>query len=260
MKDSWDSGNPYDYFMGRWSRRVAGLFIDWLAPRAGLRWLDVGCATGSLSETIIKGRRPAVLTALDTSDNFVAAAQHKLGNRAMCMVGDALALPLEDASVDVAVSGLVLNVVPEPEMALAEMKRVTAHGGSVAAYVWDYGGRMDFLRMFWDAVVTLDPEASKLHEAIRFPNTNPEALRSQFESVGLKKIVTVPIEIVTHFCDFDDFWKPFLGGQGPAPSYLQALPEADRHTLRELLHKRLPLQPDGSISLLARAWATRGKV
>jgi ubiquinone/menaquinone biosynthesis C-methylase UbiE len=135
MKDSWASSDPYEYFMGRWSRLVARLFIDWLSPPPGLKWLDVGCGSGALSEAVIRNNEPAEMTAIDQSEGFVAKAQKQLGNLARCRVGNALALPLEDSSVDITVSGLVLNFISEPEKALSEMRRVTAPGGTVALYV-----------------------------------------------------------------------------------------------------------------------------
>jgi len=260
MEDTWTSGDPYEYFMGRWSRLVARKFVDWLVPSAGLKWLDVGCGSGALSEAVINHYAPAELTAIDQSEAFVNTAQSRLGSMAHCRVGNALALPLEDSSVDVTVSGLVLNFISEPLKALAEMRRVTAAGGTVAVYIWDYPGKMDFLRYFWDAAVELNPKASNLHESTRFPNCTAEVLKSLFEDVGLVDTKTAPLEIETRFRDFDDYWRPFLGGQGPAPTYVSSLTEDARDKLRDLLYKRLLVQADGSISLAARAWAAKGRV
>jgi len=139
-------------------------------------------------------------------------ARQRLGDRAHCQTGNALALALEDAAVNATVSGLVLNFIPEREKALVEMKRVTASGGTVAAYVWDYSGRMDLLRHFWDAAVELDPEASDLHEGERFPDANAEGLSDLFERAGSSCTATTPLDTTTHFCDFEDYWRPFLGG------------------------------------------------
>lgn len=260
MKDSWESGDPYEYYMGRWSRLVARSFIDWLSPSSGLKWLDVGCGSGALSEAVINNHKPAELTAVDQSEGFVKTAQKRLGSLACCRVGNALALPLEDSSVNVTVSGLVLNFISEPEKALAEMRRVTASGGTVAVYVWDYAGKMDFLRHFWDAAVELDPKASNLHEGNRFPDANAEVLKDLFESAGFVETVITPIEIDTHFRDFDDYWKPFLGGQGPAPTYVLSLDESEKSKLRDVLYERLPILTDGSIPMVARAWAAKGQV
>jgi SAM-dependent methyltransferase len=246
--------------MGRWSRLVATRFVDWLAAPTGLDWLDVGCGSGALSEAIVAKSRPAHLTAIDQSDGFVRTAQRTLGEWASCRVADALALPLEGSSVDFAVSGLVLNFLPLPGKAVAEMARVTAAGGRVAVYVWDYAGTMEFLQVFWDTVVELFPDASDRHESVRFPESNPHALERLLTNAGLADVETASIEIPTHFRNFDDYWEPFLGGQGPGPSFVASLNEPMRSRLLTALKARLPAQPDGSILLIARAWAAQGRV
>ena len=260
MKDAWVSSDPYEYFMGRWSSLVARSFIHWLSPSPGLKWLDVGCGSGALSEVVINNHAPAELTAIDQSEGFIVKAQERLGSLSRCRVGNALALPLADSSVDITVSGLVMNFIPEPDKALDEMKRVTATGGSVALYVWDYAGKMDFLTYFWDAAAEQNPKASGLHEANRFPDTNADALRDLFAHAGFVKTMITPIEIKTLFIDFDDYWKPFLGGQGPAPTYVASLDEAEMCNLRDALRDRLPIQPDGSVPMSARAWAAKSQV
>ena len=209
MKDSWKSGDPYEYFMGRWSSLAARGFLDWLSPGHGLKWLDVGCGPGALSEAVIHGFGPAKLTAIDQSERFVRTAQRRLGGKAICRVGNAVDLPVEDCSVDLTVSGLVLNFISDVDDALAEMKRVTATGGTVAIYVWNYAGRMDFLQKFWEAAAELRNEASALNEAKRFSDYNSEALMKIFSEAGFDQVITAPIEIDTHFADFDDYWKPF---------------------------------------------------
>lgn len=111
--------------------------IHWLVDSpTGLKWLDVGCGSGALSKAVINNHEPAEIAAIDQSEGFVAKAQKQLGSLARCRVGNALALPLEDSSVDITVSGLVLNFISEPERALDEMRRVTVPGGTVALYVW----------------------------------------------------------------------------------------------------------------------------
>lgn len=260
MKDAWQSGDPYEYYMGRWSSLVAESFIDWLSPATKLKWLDVGCGSGALSEAIINNYRPAEVIAIDQSDGFVKTAQNRLGNSAVCKVGNALSLPLENSSVNTAVSGLVLNFIPEPNKVLAEMLRVTCTGGSVGVYVWDYAGKMEFLNQFWDVAVELNPAASSLHEGNRFPEFNAEGLEQLFSQVGFNNIATNLIEINTHFRNFDDYWNPFLGGQGPAPTYVSSLEEIERDELRNVLNERLPIQADGSIPMIARAWAAKGIV
>jgi SAM-dependent methyltransferase len=173
-------------------------------------------------------------------------------------VADARSLPLAPDSVDATVAGLVINFVPDPLAAVREMARVTRPGGTVAAYVWDYGGRMELMRCFWDAAVALDPAAAALDEGRRFPMCRPEPLLDLFNGAGLRDVATQPIDIATNFAGFDDFWSPFLGGQGPAPAYAMSLAEDRREALRERIRSALPMRDDGSIHLVARAWAVRG--
>jgi SAM-dependent methyltransferase len=157
-----------------------------------------------------------------------------------------------------AATGLVLNFVPDAVQALAEMVRVTRPGGTVGAYVWDYAGQMQLMRQFWDAAGALDPRARELDEGVRFPLCRPEPLQALFIGAGLADVHVRPIDVPTRFRDFDDYWTPFLGGQAPAPGYAMSLSEDRRTELREYLRARLPYDGDGSIPLIARAWAVSG--
>jgi len=255
--DVWERGNPYEQYVGRWSRRVAPLFLSWLDLPPGRRWLDVGCGTGALCGAILQHCAPASVAGVEPSDGFLKSARENLGNRATIHSGSATAIPLADASVDVVVSGLVLNFVPDPRAGIVEMTRVTRPGGTIAAYVWDYAGKMELMRAFWDAAVDLDPEAAKLDEGARFPLCRPEPLEKLFAQAGLVGVDVKPVDVPTPFATFDDYWQPFLGGQGPAPAYAMSLDETRRGRLRDRLRQRLPAAADGSINLTARAWAVR---
>lgn len=257
MSEIWASASPYDYFMGRWSRLIGRLFLEWLSVPSGKKWLDVGCGTGALSESVLAIQSPSELIAIDASEGFVNAAQQRLGDAAHCRIGNAMDLPFQDNRFDFVVSGLVLNFLSEPVEAIREMKRVTSPGGAVAVYVWDYSGKMEFLTYFWDAVVEHDPGALKFHEGKRFPDSSEEGLRRLFDVAGLPNTTIEPLEVETRFKTFDDYWQPFLGGQGPAPTYLLSLTEQDRSKLRNHLHNRLPVQADGTIPLVARVWAAK---
>jgi SAM-dependent methyltransferase len=245
--------------VGRWSCAVAGEFVAWLGVGEDAAWLDVGCGTGALSQTVLTAADPAVLVGIDPSVGYVAYARAQLADRrARLVVADARRLPVADARFDVVVSGLVLNFVPDPAQAVRETARATRAGGRVAAYVWDYAGRMELIRCFWDAAAATDPAAVELDEGRRFGLCQPEPLARLFEDAGLVEVDVRPIEVPTRFRDFDDYWTPFLGGQGPAPGYAMALGEVQRAVLREELRGRLPVAGDGSISLVARAWAVGG--
>jgi SAM-dependent methyltransferase len=260
ISDNWESGSPYEQYVGRWSRRVAPPFLSWLDIPAGRKWLDVGCGTGALCAAIVDRCSPSSIAGIEPSDGFLKTARENLAGRAALGKGSATAIPLGEAVVDVVVSGLVLNFVPDPRAALGEMARVTAKGGTIAAYVWDYAGKMELMRFFWDAAAELDPGAARLDEGARFPLCRPDALESLFSGAGLKRAEVKSIDIATQFSDFDDYWRPFLGGQGPAPAYAMALDETARARLRDRIRARIPIAADGSISLTARAWAARGNV
>jgi len=255
--DVWSSGDPYEAYVGRWSRRVAPLFLAWLGVAAGRRWLDVGCGTGALTATVLGAASPQRVVAVDPSEGFLATARAKVTDPLVeFRVGDARQLPVADASVDAVVSGLALNFVPEPAAAVAEFARVAVPGGVVAAYVWDYAEGMVMMRYFWEAAASVDPGSAALDEGDRFPICRPEALADLWSGFG--DVSVDAIEIPTVFADFDDYWTPFLGGQGAAPGYLMSRPVEERDAVRELLRSRLPAEADGSIPLTARAWAVRG--
>ena len=259
--DAWASGAAYEPYVGRWSRLVARAFLAWLSVPPGGRWLDVGCGTGALSQTILDVAEPARVTGIDSSDGYVAYARARVPDaRVQFRTGDAQALPEPSGAYDAAVSGLVLNFVPEPRRMVAEMARVTRAGGTVAAYVWDYAGQMQLMRHFWDAAVALDPAARERDEGVRFPLCRPEPLAALFRDAGLGAVAVRAIDVPTVFRDFEDYWSPFLGGQGPAPGYAMALGESHRAALRDHIRSRLPLRPNGAIHLVARAWAVRGVV
>jgi SAM-dependent methyltransferase len=258
---AWTSGAEYEAYVGRWSRGVAREFLAWLAVPSGGRWLDVGCGTGAFSETILALAEPSRVTGIDASEGYVAHARKRVRDgRARFVRADAQHLPFGDDAVDAAASGLVLNFLPRPGLGLAEMARVVRDGGVAAAYVWDYAGRMELMRRFWDAARGLDPAALELDEGRRFPLCRPEALERLFRGADLADVAVGPIDVPTVFRDFDDYWSPFLGAQGPAPTYAMSLSEDRRAVLRERIRAGLPIANDGSIHLIARAWAARGTV
>ncbi|HEU4886186.1 MAG TPA: class I SAM-dependent methyltransferase [Longimicrobium sp.] len=256
---SWASGDAYERYVGRWSRPVAAEFLRWLGVPDGMEWVDVGCGTGALAAAILQAAAPVRVRGYDLSPDHVAAARARVNDpRAEFTRADATELPDPAHAFDAAVSALVLNFVPVPAHAVAEMRRVVRPGGTVAAYVWDYAGQMQLIRIFWDAAVELDSAAAALDEGRRFPLCAPQPLRELFESAGLRDVAIRAIDVPTRFADFDDYWQPFLGGQGPAPGYAASLDEERQAALRELIRRRLPFAPDGSTTLTARAWAVRG--
>jgi SAM-dependent methyltransferase len=257
--DSWQAGESYDLYMGRWSRRIAPLFLDWLDAADGMDWLDVGCGTGALTAAILAQCKPASVLSIDPSEGFLARARENAAwGRAVFQLGDAQAMNVETAGMDIVVSGLMLNFVSDKVAALAEMKRAARPGGTIGLYVWDYpGGGVEFMRAFWGAAAALDPDASKLAENKRFPYCNPGGLADLAKSAGLGEVECTAIEAPTLFNDFDDYWHPFTLGQGPAPGYCAMLEPAARQRLKERLMDALPIRADGSIALKTRAWALK---
>ncbi|WIY03985.1 class I SAM-dependent methyltransferase [Amycolatopsis mongoliensis] len=256
----WQSGEAYEAYIGRWSRRIAETFVRQLDAPASRRWLDVGCGTGALTSAVLTAADPAEVVGVDPSGGFLKTARAGVTDpRASFTLADARELPFPDDHFDVTVSGLVLNFVPDPAKAAAEIARVTAAGGLAAAYLWDLAEGMELIRRFWDAAAELDPvRVADLDEGRRFSLCRPEPFGRLWTEAGLTGVSVGEIKIPTVFSGFDDYWQPFLGAQGPAPAYLATLPEARRDQIRELLRSRLPTNPDGSIPLSARAWVVRG--
>ncbi|MGH3478719.1 MAG: class I SAM-dependent methyltransferase [Nocardioidaceae bacterium] len=261
VHEAWEAGDAYEAYVGRWSRPVAVAFLQWLGLPAHLRWLDVGCGTGALTAAVLEEAEPAEVVGVDPSAGFLAAAGARVRDvRATFRAGDARSLPLPDGQFDAVVSGLALNFVPDPRRAVAEFARVARAGGMAAAYVWDYADGMAMMRYFWDAAAALDPAAVQLDEGHRFPLCRPEPLHALWADAGLDDVTVRAFDVPTTFSDFDDYWTPFLGGQGPAPGYVSSLSDEHRLALHDLLRARLPSGIDGSIRLTARAWAVRGEV
>jgi SAM-dependent methyltransferase len=257
--DPWNQADAYERYIGRWSRPVGHQFVAWLEATRGLKWLDVGCGTGALCGMILQQAQPEELLGIDRSADYIGFARTQVKDpRVRFATGDAVALPVGDGLFDVSVSGLVLNFIPEPGKAVAELVRVTHSGGTVAAYVWDYASGMRMIRYFWDAALALDPAAAELDEAQRFPICQPDALVSLFSGSGLSNVAVTAIDVPTWFRDFDDYWSPFMGGQGPAPGYVRSLTDAGRVRLREALRERVGIGPEGTIQLRVRAWAIKG--
>jgi SAM-dependent methyltransferase len=260
--DAWKAGDSYDLYMGRWSRQIAPRFLEWLKPRDQLDWLEVGCGTGALSAAILARCNPKSLISIDPSEGFLAKARANVPDeRVQFRRGDAQALAIETASRDMIVSALVLNFVPDQDKALAEMKRVARRGATIGFYVWDYpGGGVEFMQAFWTAATALDPAARDLAEDKRFPFCTPAGLVDLAGKSGLTSPVCEAIEMPAVFKDFEDYWRPFTLGAGPAPGYCMSLDADARQRLKDRLRDSLPRGEDGSIPLKIRAWAVKATV
>jgi SAM-dependent methyltransferase len=239
---------------------AAAAFLQWLAFPSGQRWLDVGCGTGALTQAIVAVADPREVLGVDPSRDFIDTAAGQISDPCVRFeIGDARALPVPSDAYDAVVAGLVLNFVPEPEAAVEEMVRAVRPGGTVAGYIWDFAGERQFQRYFWRAATALDPAATALEQSMQFPLCHPEPLAALFASANLRAVAVHAIDVPAVFHDLDDYWQPYLlGGSAIAQRYATSLGEAPRTALREQLRSILPMADDGSIHLLARAWAVRG--
>ncbi len=251
----------YERFMGRWSRLLAPAFVDFAGLEDGDSVLDVGSGTGALASAVLSKSASSHVVGIDPSSAYVEYAHAQSASiRVSFEVGDAQKLRFKDASFDRVLSLLVLNFIPDPDKALDEMVRVTRPRGVVAAAVWDYNEGMEMLRVFWDEAVSLDGAAEPRDER-NMHFCRPGELEVLWREHGLGEVREEALVIALKFESFDDFWQPFLAGQGPAGAYVKSLNPAARAKLEEKLRQRLePASSAGTIELSARAWVVRGIV
>lgn len=253
-----DDSAAYERFMGRWSRAVAPVFLDWLGARPRANWLDVGCGTGILAETLLELCAPASVDAIDPAPAQVkAAARGPAARRAAFRVADARKLPFPDASFDVVASALVINFIPEPPRALAEMRRVARAGALVGGYVWDFAAELSPSGPLRCAMRRFGAEVSAI------PGTEAsglEALRSLFQAAGLEQIDTRTIDVCLSYADFQDFWQAQTPGYAPTSKVIAAMKDTERTRLMRAVQSALPCEPNGSIEYCARANAIKGRV
>jgi len=255
------NSTSYERFMGRWSRRVAPGLVAFAGITDGDRVLDVGSGTGALAAAVLGAAPTTRVVGLDVATRYLDKARAGLGGeRASFQEGDAQDLAFADDAFDKALSLLAFNFIPDPERAFDEMVRVTRPGGVIAAAVWDYGHGMRMLRVFWDEAVGLDP-ASEPRDERHMPLCRSGELGKLWTEHGLVEVETSELVIELPFASFDDYWAPFLEGQGPAGSYVAGLPDDHKQELERRLRDRLLYDGrDGPLTLSARAWAVKGKV
>ena len=266
-KGMFTNAYAYDRFMGRWSRLLAPRFLQFAGIPDCCKILDVGCGIGTLAFAITELRPNCSIVGIDTSKEYVSYAESCNNNQSdqvRFQVGDVQNIAFPDATFDISLSLLVLNFIPNPQRALSEMMRVTRPGGLVVAAVWDYGDGMEMLRLFWDSAVALDERAERLDERY-MPLCRAGELAGLWRFAGLDNIHEQALEVKINFESFQDYWEPFLAGQGPAGAYVKHLGRDRLLILREEIKRRwllLRLQQDEAtpFTLRGRAWAVRGSV
>jgi ubiquinone/menaquinone biosynthesis C-methylase UbiE len=252
-----EDGAAYERMMGAWSRLAGVSFLEWLAPRPGLRWIDIGCGNGAFTQLLIERCAPAEVHGIDPSEGQLAFARARPQARmAQFGKGDAMALPFPDHRFDAAVMALVIFFVPDPVKAMAEMTRVVRPGGTVAAYVWD----------ILEAGAPHEPIHAELrHMGVR-PMVPPSAavsrmatLRELWSGAGIGEIETRQITVQRTFADFDEFWAINASAPSLAPT-LATMPAEKAAQLKEHVRTRLPADGAGRITYEARANAVKGKL
>lgn len=257
---AFNNASAYEIYVGRWSRLIARQFLAWLNIPAGSTWLDVGAGTGILTQVILDQTAPQKVVGIDLSEQYLEYARQAVTDRRVeWKVGNASTMGFDAPAFDAAVAGLVLNFVPSAEDMVRGMKEAVRQGGMVAAYVWDYGDRMQMMRHFWDAAAVVDPASKQFDAGTQFAICDPDNLRALFVKTGLTDVEVIPTDIQTTFSDFDDFWLPFLAGQGSISKYLRSLDDDRLNAIQMQLRRQLPIKPDQTIPLTARAWSVKGR-
>jgi len=260
-QEMFSKADAYERFMGRWSRLLAPAMVAFSEVRDGDRVLDIGSGTGALSSAVLDANRSGRVTGIDLSPDYVTYASNRTTDeRVHFEVGDAQQLQFPDAAFDKTLSLLVVNFIPDPARAVREMARVTKPGGLVAAAVWDYAEGMEMLRVFWDEAIAFDPTIEPQDEG-HMPLCKSGELTALWKQQGLENVQEEPLTVALHFASFDDYWAPFLLGQGPAGAYVARLPKDRQQALEQRLRKRLLGDgPDHPIDMQARVWAVKGTV
>jgi SAM-dependent methyltransferase len=252
------AAGAYDRFVGRYSYALCDALAERAALAPGMSVLDVGAGSGVGTRRLAEIVGPGRVAAVDPSEPFVAALRERFPE-ADVRPGAAESLPFEDDSFDAVLALLVVNFMADPAAGVAEMRRVTRPGGTVAACVWDYGGEMTFLRTFWDAAAELDQDGIEaVDERTTMPFGRRGELADLWRQVGLDEVEDGELVVSAEYEGFDDLWDPFTKGVGPAGGYAASLDPERREELKVDYRRRLSVPNDG-FTLRARAWYAVGK-
>lgn len=252
-----DDGAAYEEMMGKWSRLAGDVFLDWLAPPAHRRWLDVGCGNGASTQLIFDRCKPAGLHGLDPSEGQLAYARTRpVAALAEFQIGDALGLPFGADAFDVAIMALVIFFVPDPAKGAAEMVRVTKPGGLVAAYAWDIPG----------GGFPMEPVQDEMRafgfEPVRPPSaaiSRIEALEALWRDAGLRGVETREITVRREFANFEAFWNTILLAT-IIRTAIESMAAGDVEILKQRVRTRLAVVGAGRVAYSAKANAVKGIV
>jgi SAM-dependent methyltransferase len=257
-KTHFDDAATYDLFMGRWSREVGSHFLDWLAPPAGARWLDVGCGSGAFTAMVFDRCAPSSISAIDPSQSQIEyVSSGPMAQHVDFKVADAQALPFPDQTFDIIASALVINFIPDRPRGLAEMRRATRPGGMVAGYVWDFFAERGPTRPLRVALSRFGTEPPR--GLAGAADTSPGALASLFEKAGFENIETTAIDVSLDFPSFDEYWRVQMPPLHPNVQAVAALPPSDRAKLMDLVRAELITHPNGRVGSSARAHAIKAR-
>jgi SAM-dependent methyltransferase len=258
-----NDGDAHELQMGRWSRRLAPLLIDFAGIDRGARVLDVGCGTGNLAACLAGNSAIGSVIGLDLALTYIEHARRRNSNpRLTFEVGDACALPFANARFDHSLSMLALQFAPDTDLAIREMKRVTRPGGTVAAATWDTRGGFVAFRMIFDTAAMLDPRGHEARaRAYTRPLSRPGNLAQAWRAADLNDVVQDTRTIRMDYASFVDFWAPAEGSEGPIAAFVGSLDSAAKAKLHDAVQLAyLDGEPDGPRSYAATAWVVRGTV
>ena len=251
----------YEHFMGRWSRRLAGPFLDFAGVRPGDRVLDVGCGTGVI--TLALAERGCTAVGADASEPYLEGARRDRPHPNITYeLGDARRMQYPDASFDACVSTLAIDVIPEVDQVAAEMRRITRPGGVVACCVSDFWGGNSAQDLVYDTGSVLDEGIRALRDYMKArPLVWANGQAALWRKTGLEDVVEVPIVLSFDYADFEDYWSSWSTGPTRIAQRLQALPselcaEIERHVRAGYLSG----MPDGLRSFARIVRAVRGTV
>ena len=257
--ERWDNTAGYEMYVGRWSSLISKDFVNWLNPKPGMKWLEIGCGTGALTKVIAENCSPSYLLAIDKSDSYLRNARKNINtNNVSFLNTDLNSHLLLNEEFDNITSGLLLNFVPQIDDLLLNLMSHLTSGGQTSSFVWDYGGHYQPMRHFWDSAKEVVEGAEKFDAGTKFSICKKEKLIQLFKTLGLMDVEFTNIESIATFKDFDDYWIPIVAAQGSVAEFISTLSAIQKKDLENIIRHRLPIALNGEIKLIINALAVKG--